>query len=208
MIFVERTVVAAFAAFALVALSGQASNRDWDDCDSKDNARIIRGCTNVLRAKETPRNRSIAFSQRGRAYYHLERHDEALADYNQAIALSPDASDYHDRALVYGVGKKQYDLALKDIDRAIAMHKDKRRSYYVRGGILRDMGDHQRALANYLTLLKLDPKSEDTGVHARLADTYVALGRPQEAIPNYKKCIEYDSDVEHCKAELKKLGVQ
>ena len=50
----------------------------------------VSGCTTVIQSgKETKKNLSIAFNNRGNGYRAKNYNDTALADYNQAIRLDP-----------------------------------------------------------------------------------------------------------------------
>ena len=93
--------------FALVlALSATGAWADgWSDCNQyKDLDRQIRGCTSVIERgeEETRKNRAIAYTNRGTAYYEKGDYDRAIADSTKAIALDPNyAIAYNNRGNAY-----------------------------------------------------------------------------------------------------------
>src|SRR5438105_2441384 len=68
-------------------------SRDWTLCVNKEKVSPdlqISGCTKVIQSgKESQKNLSIAFNNRGNAYRTKEENDRAIADYNDAIRLDP-----------------------------------------------------------------------------------------------------------------------
>jgi len=94
--------------FALVlALSATGAWADmYDDCkQSADPDLRIRGCTQVIGRgeKETRKNITAAYYNRGGAYEKKGEVDHAIADYTKAIALDPKyAFAYVNRGHAYG----------------------------------------------------------------------------------------------------------
>lgn len=94
-----------------------------------------------------------------RSYEALKQPKEALDLYNKLILLEPNISEYiHNRGVVYFNQLKQYDLAKKDFENAIAIdpgkgiyHMNLSRCYYV-------MNDFERARASALQAEKLGEK--------------------------------------------------
>ena len=80
------------------------------------------------------------YTNRGNKLFQLRRYDEAIADFNKAIAAHPDELLYGSRAKAYYfVG--QYQKALADYDQAIALKPDSKRLYYDRALTYRALGD-------------------------------------------------------------------
>jgi len=69
-----------------------------------------------------------AFNNRGNALKDLQRFEEALADYDRAIAASPDFTEAHYNRGVALLELKKPDEALASYDRAIALKPDYGRS--------------------------------------------------------------------------------
>src|ERR1700692_2125140 len=80
------------AAFVLViAFAGVAHADDWDVCEqSDDQDAVIRACSNIIAAgDDSSEDLATAYNNRGFAYDGKGDHDRAIADYDQAIELSP-----------------------------------------------------------------------------------------------------------------------
>ena len=74
--------------------TGQAGV-DWDQ--------QIESCTAIIESpQESPRNRAVAYKNRGNAWNAKGDHDRAIADYSEAIRLDPDyAIAYNNRGLAW-----------------------------------------------------------------------------------------------------------
>jgi len=119
-------ISAVSASLLLSAPAAATENMDaiWPFCNlvAKDPIQAISACTKIIERGE-PKDRLIAFNQRGRAYLYRGWNDYALADFNEVLRLDPKFSDgYNNRAVAYRqLGRFQE--ALTDHDRAIAMEK-------------------------------------------------------------------------------------
>jgi tetratricopeptide (TPR) repeat protein/V8-like Glu-specific endopeptidase len=92
--------------------------------------------------------------------YDRGNYNEALSDYNRAIALNPQyAFAYNNRA---NLRFQQRDLrgALTDYNRAIALKPDLAIAYSNRGNIKVELKDTKGALADYNRAITLDPKDD------------------------------------------------
>jgi tetratricopeptide (TPR) repeat protein len=71
------------------------------DCNQENDPDIgIRGCTATI--KQNPRQASAAYNNRGLHYQNKRDYDQAIADFNRAIALDPkDANAYSNRGNIY-----------------------------------------------------------------------------------------------------------
>ena len=95
----------------------------YSDCTHADLDRWIRGCTSVIESgkRESRKNRAIAYSNRGVAYWKKSEYDRAIADYTEAIALDPnDAIAYSNRGAAYKK-RGEVDRAIADYTKAIAL---------------------------------------------------------------------------------------
>ena len=90
------TLMLVFAAAMPAPATAQLS-QNWTWCVNKDNAvsfdLAISGCTAVIQSgKESKKNLSIAFNNRGNAHYLKKDYDRAIADYNESIRLDANAT--------------------------------------------------------------------------------------------------------------------
>jgi tetratricopeptide (TPR) repeat protein len=67
-----------------------ASQQDWDGCQSQVPERVIPSCSSIIPDEtETPQSRADAYVFRAGAYLAQGNVDRAIADYSEAIKLSP-----------------------------------------------------------------------------------------------------------------------
>jgi len=109
--------------------------------------------THVLKYHD---NTSLPY--RNRANYRRDqgRIEEALADYNAAIKLKPDAALYNSRAKLY-FNQQKYQQAMEDYNRAIALDKTKGEYFINRGAVYALTGAFQEALQDFNKGLELTP---------------------------------------------------
>ena len=112
-------VAACLAAAGLVSGTSASAqlSQPWTWCVNEEKASPdvqIKGCTSVIGSgKETPKNLSIAYNNRGNGYRTKGDNDRAIADYNESIRLDPNyAYPYNGRGNAY--------RARGENDRAIA----------------------------------------------------------------------------------------
>jgi len=96
---------------------------------------------------------------RNRANYRRDqgRTEEALADYNSAIALKPDGALYNSRAKLY-FNLKKFPEAMDDYNKAISMDSTEGEYYINRGAVWALTNQLDKALADFNSGLRLDPK--------------------------------------------------
>lgn len=102
-------------------------------------------------------NEPLHYSNRGRILYALERHQEALADYSQALGLAPSAELYSSRSVVNMVLGKEA-AALSDLNDAFELDPSvdnllNRASFYTNKGMAAD------ALRDMTQVIEMQPKN-------------------------------------------------
>jgi serine/threonine protein kinase len=98
-----------------------------------------------------------SFFGRAGAYQHLEKLDQAVADYTQAIGLNPaSAMAYHERAVCLA-RLNQDDRALPDYDHAIGLSPNYALSWNGRGAIYLHRKDYAKAISNFTEAIRLQP---------------------------------------------------
>ena len=105
----------------------------------------------------------------------MGRHDDALADFDQAIRLKPDfAKAYNNR----GIAKDtlgRHDDALADFDQAIRLRPDFAEAYYNRGITKGRSGDNDKARAEFETALRLARTGGNTNLEVQVEQSLRAL---------------------------------
>jgi predicted O-linked N-acetylglucosamine transferase (SPINDLY family) len=137
----------------------------------------------------------LAHSSRGFALAGLKRFDEALASFDQAIALK---SDYFDAYCARGhvlQELRRHEAAVASYDQAIALDPDAlsaHPAYSSRGFALKDLKRFEEALASYDRAIAL----EDTDAEVRLnrGGVLQEMGRHAAAIESYDRAIALKPD--------------
>jgi len=139
-------------------------------------------------------NQALALRQSGDAYFYrayaksaLGDKQEAIADYNQAIAINPQlTAAYNNR------GNDKSDLgdkqgAIAEYNQAIAINPQYAIAYSNRGFAKSELGDKQEAIADYNQAIAINPQYA-TAYYNRGATKY-DLGDKQGAIADYNQAI-------------------
>jgi tetratricopeptide (TPR) repeat protein len=116
------------------------------------------------------RDPSFALAYARLAYSRLNRHwfvnrltsaqlDEVRFDTERALAIAPDLPDAHlALGLFHYWGRRDFDSALKEFDRAIELQPNNSNSRAFRAAIYRRRGEWRRSLAEYERAAELDPR--------------------------------------------------
>ncbi len=155
----------AIVAFAIVAAlkpipAGAQTEQQKNRCISKDGATPdlqIGGCTAAIQSgKISGKNLAVAFYNRGNAYNSKKDYDRAIADYDQAIRIDPQARRFSNRGLVY-YKKKDFDRAISDCDQAIRLDPKHAPAFYNRGLAKQAKGDAAGGDADIARARQLQP---------------------------------------------------
>jgi clan AA aspartic protease (TIGR02281 family) len=85
-----KTVVALSFGMLLAAPAFAASQQDWDGCQSKDRFVAIPACSAIIPDEsEPPQDRADAYTYRAAHYLAQGNFDRAIADYTEALKLTP-----------------------------------------------------------------------------------------------------------------------
>ena len=122
----------------------------------------------------------------------LRRAAEAVASYDKAIALEPDAADtYYNRGSAL-LELRRFEEAVASYDQAIALKPDHTQAHCNRGNALLALGRAEEAVASYDRAIALRP--DDVTSHYNRGNALLALGRADEAVASYDRAIAVRPD--------------
>ncbi len=151
-------------------------------------AEALRLIAAALKTDATP----DALSNYGNILCAVNRHQEALAYYDRALALKPDdvLALTNRGATLNALGRREEALAC--YDRALALHPDYAPAYYNRGNTLKDLKRPAEALVCYDRALALRP--DETGTLLNRGIALDALSRHEEALACYDRVLALNPD--------------
>ena len=198
--------VLAFALFLLPCCSsGAADEQVIHDCDywrlGKDNAEKAKGlaaCDRIIKDKHfAPADRAMAYAERAGFAANESRNDDAIADLDQALALSPLAPDANTligwrrtRADLLHF-KGLHDRAIEDYDKVLAANPDGHITFF-RGLSYLGKGDETRAFADFAKAIELAP--DDYWLRYRRGLEYAKRGQADAALADVDKAIALKND--------------
>jgi tetratricopeptide (TPR) repeat protein len=100
------------------------------------------------------------FDNRGLHLYENGDYKLAIADFDEAIKIKPQASFLTNRGDAYQA-LKDYDRAITDYAAALKLDAKFQRAYNNRGAAWRKKGDRTRALQDYAEAIRLDPSDKN-----------------------------------------------
>lgn len=156
------------------------------------------------RALQIDGNLPIVYLNRGLLYQQIGEVEKSKKDYQQVFAIAPEVamasyskglapmtlaqspalvSIHLERALAHG-NLDQIDLALKDIEQALAVDANAESAYLLRGNLYYARKEWSKALADYNQVLKLDP--DHANALYNRAWTKYKMGNKKEAIADFQ----------------------
>ncbi|PYK50707.1 MAG: hypothetical protein DME20_03580 [Verrucomicrobia bacterium] len=148
------------------------------------------------------RDPSFAFAYARLAYSRLNRHwfstrltsaqlEEVKSNIDRALAIAPDLPEAH---LAMGVfhywGHRDYDSALRALDRAIELQPSNSDSRTFRAAIYRRRGERRRSLAEFERALELDPR--ESSIPTEIGNSYLDLRRWSDAEQALSRALALD----------------
>ena len=130
-----------------------------------------------------------AYKFRGTIYHHvLKWHEEAKADYTEAIKLNPqDAENYVSRGACH-FALEAYGAAIEDCEKAIDLDPDDANAYHLRGNCHVKLEEYEAAIEYYNQAIKLNP--EDDFAYNNRGFCHFQLQQYQKALADNTKAID------------------
>lgn len=134
------------------------------------------------------RRQALARKVRGSALRDSGAYEEAVAEYDRAVALDPElARAYRGRAFSRG-GLGDYEAGIADLDRADALAPDHAATVTVRGEYHRILGHDNEAIRDLDRAIELDPAHHFAW--ASRGATRLRLGQVDEALADLNRALE------------------
>jgi tetratricopeptide (TPR) repeat protein len=114
--------------------------------------------------------------------------EQALRMEQQAVALDDSLSGAHGVLAAVYVQKRQYDLAVTEAQRGIALDPNSASGYFWLAEVLNNLGKPAEALVAVDKAMRLDPRNRDNYVNEQ-GFAYSQLGRCEEAVSAYKRLL-------------------
>jgi tetratricopeptide (TPR) repeat protein len=131
-------------------LAAPASAGAAEDCSSEDNEKRISGCTELLLQEGLdPNTAALAYSLRALAYSIKGQYDQAIPDYDRALALNPNfAVALNNRAwALFKSGRAE--AGMNDVERSLVLSPGSPHALDTRAHIKQFTGRPAEAIADY-----------------------------------------------------------
>jgi tetratricopeptide (TPR) repeat protein len=136
--------------------------------------------------KEPPKDPRVYLS-RGMAFERIGRSDEAIEDYNRAIASDPSSYQaFLGRGTIFRKTGR-LDKAIEDYNRAIALNPSYYQAFFGRGTTFEKMGRFDKAIEDYDRAIALNPEYYEA--YNNRGMQYKATGQLDRAIADFDKTI-------------------
>jgi tetratricopeptide (TPR) repeat protein len=131
-------------------------------CLSDDADTAIRACTIDIVSPPDPKGIAGSYVNRGTAYLKKGLRDQAIADFEKAIGIDPEAPVAYGQLGIAYYDMGRYDLALADLSKAIELSGPGVHSMdYLRRGVAYEAsGERDKAMADYRKALELNPDDQ------------------------------------------------
>jgi tetratricopeptide (TPR) repeat protein len=130
-------------------------NRGTESYGKRDYEAAIRNLSEAIRLEPKAPD---AYFNRGLSFRRLQRIDEAITDFTEAIRLYPDQQPaYYAERCNARIVNQDYDGAIADGTKEIAVSPDAAEGYFLRGLAHHLRGDLNEAFADVVQGLRIDP---------------------------------------------------
>jgi tetratricopeptide (TPR) repeat protein len=199
--------LAPLPAMAQKVLNLQALQRAWQVCAAPRTAADERfaACNTIIASKgiqDEMRARALI----GRGFARIMQGDRAgaIMDFDESIRLFPTATAHSYRGSLR-ISREEFDAAVTDYDRAIALEPNNVEYHGMRGYAHAQRKDYARAVADHTKVIELSPKPLAGNYMLRAID-YDSAGEKDKAIADYQKVLELDPDNNTARRFLAGLG--
>ena len=127
------------------------------------------------------------YDNRGDVYRWIRQYDLAVQDYNKAIEINSNESDYYNRGRAYQAAM-QLEKAIQNYDKVIELNPRYVHAYYFRGLAYYHIKNYEVAIKDYTKCIELDPK--DKWNYRSRGKCYQQIGEEAKAQADFAKAKE------------------
>src|SRR5215471_9298509 len=179
-------------------LRGEYQERQAESAENKE--LLDRAETFYRQALARDPNFALAYARL--AYNRLFRHwfgnrlnpaqlEEVKSNINRALAIDPNSSEaYLALGMFYYWGQRDFDSALRELDRAIELQPSNSDSRTFRAAIYRRQGGWQRSLTEFERALELNPRQGS--IPTEIGNSYLSLRRWSDAEHAFTRALALD----------------
>ena len=138
------------------------------------------------------RRKEVGFYNRGEKLKKLERYEEAIAAYGQAIKIQP---KYYEAWYAKGYSLyrlQRYEEAIASYEKVIQLQPEEPMAWYVRGLILGELQRYEDAIASYDKAIEIDPDLPEYWFFR--GNALNQLHKYEQAIASYDKAIQIQAN--------------
>jgi Tfp pilus assembly protein PilF len=146
------------------------------------------------------KNNYLAHRNLGFAFYMEGRMDEALAQFQQAARLEPDAAEAHDHLGITFFGKGQLDEAIRQFGEALRLKPDYADAHYNLGVLFYQQGRTAEAMRQFQETIRLQPDHAEA--HHNLGVIMGLKGQTAEAIRQFQEALRLKPDYADARRNL------
>ncbi len=192
-------------ALALTLVASPAWTQTPDEnkarCFSTEAETKISGCTALINAKQTTgAELAVIYNNRGVAYDFEHLHEQAIADFTQAITIRPDyAYAYFHRGVAYE-GWGLPNRAIADFSKAIELKHDYAEAWYQQGCVYWRTAHYDWAITDFTNAIAAKPDYADA--YYMRGGSYHAKGLREQAIADYRAALQINPKMEVAQSGL------
>jgi putative PEP-CTERM system TPR-repeat lipoprotein len=129
----------------------------------------------------------------GAIYQKSDRTEEALVEFNSALAIEPDSSFVLLRVGMIQLSQKKFSEARKSLTKAVEVDPSLHHAYTLLASVYYTEGDVEAAIGQYEMAIKADP--EKVSPYLALGELYIREKRERDAIQVYEDLVKLKPDV-------------
>jgi regulator of sirC expression with transglutaminase-like and TPR domain len=126
----------------------------------------------------------MTYNNKGAILAETKRFDEAIGNYDRALALKPDYAEAYNNRGAGLLVLSHPDQALASFEQALALRPDYAEAINNKGTALQGLDRHQEALSWHERALALNPNNANA--HLSIANAYLALGNYEAGWAEYE----------------------